>query len=179
MKVTGVLEGERVVVWDKECAEKLFNLGYYGKLRDNRLELSLFEAFYLVEKNLLEVRLENRALTKSEFLQLCKKLDHRFYFRYIVYKDLKDKGYPVKTGLKFGCDFRVYEKGVHPLKRGKKSEREHTRWVIFCVPEGFTFSFQELARAVRLAHNIRAEMLWAVVTKDKKVRYFRVEFYKP
>ena len=51
--------------------------------------------------------------------------------------------------------------------------------IVFSVPDGFTFSFPELSRAVRLAHNIRANMLWAVVRKDNSVFYASVTFFKP
>ncbi len=173
------VHGDRVVIWDRGLAKSLFEEGYFGKLREDRLELSLIEAFYLLEKGKIEVYLENEKLTMEEFYKYCTKKDKRFYFRYVVYKDLRDRGLPTKTGLKFGCDFRVYQRGVHPLKRGKKTAREHTKWVVFSVPEGFEFSFPELARAVRLAHTIRAEMLWAVVSKEKKVKYFQVKFFKP
>ncbi len=173
------IHGDRVVVWDRKQAKKLFEEGYFGKLREDRLELSLIETFYLLEKKKLEVFINEKKLGIKEFYEYCKKKDPRFYFRYVVYRDLRDRELPTKTGLKFGCDFRVYQRGVHPLKRGKKTAREHTRWVVFSVPEGFKFSFPELARAVRLAHTIRAQMLWAVVSKDEKVKYFEVRFFKP
>ncbi len=177
--IKAYIHGDKVVIWDREKAKKLFNEGYFGKLREDRLELSLFEAFYLQESGKISVYHENKKLNVKEFYEYCKKNDYRFYFRYVVYKDLRDRGLPTKTGLKFGCDFRVYQRGVHPLKRGKKTSREHTKWVVFSVPEGFKFSFQELSRAVRLAHTIRAQMLWAVVSRKDKVKYFQVKFFKP
>ncbi len=173
------LHGDRAVLWDREEAKKLFEEGYYGKLREDRLELSLIETYYLAEKKKITVYLNGKRLALNELYKYCSEKDPRFYFRYVVYKDLRDRELPTKTGLKFGCDFRVYQRGVHPLKRGRKTAREHTKWTVFSVPEGYKFSFPELSRAVRLAHTIRAEMLWAVVAKDKKVKYFQVKFFKP
>ncbi len=173
------IHGDRAIIWNRTQAKKLFDEGYFGKLREDRLELSLVETFYLMENKKVSVYLGEKKLNKKELYEYCCKKDKRFYFRYVVYKDLRDKSLPTKTGLKFGCDFRVYRRGVHPLKRGKKTTREHTKWVVFSVPEGFKFSFPELARAVRLAHNIRAQMLWAVVSKNDNVKYFQVKFFKP
>jgi len=177
--IRACVHGDCVIVWEREKAKRLFDSGYFGKLREDRLELSLCEAFYLVEEGKLEVYLRGKRLSRKEFYDYCCKNDKRFYFRYVVYRDLRKRELPTKTGLKFGCDFRVYQRGVHPLKRGKKSAKEHTKWVVFAVPEGFKFSFPELARAVRLAHTIRAQMLWAVVSKENKVKYFQVKFFKP
>ncbi|NOZ81795.1 MAG: tRNA-intron lyase [Candidatus Micrarchaeota archaeon] len=172
------LARNRVFVWDRKAAKKLFEKEFYGKLREDRLELSLLEACLLLERKMIKLVKDGNELSFKEFYDYCTSLDKRFEHRYRVYRDLRSRGLPTRTGFKFGCDFRVYERGVHPLKRGKKTPKEHTKWVVFAVPEGYTFSFHELSRAVRLAHNIRANMLWAVVSKDG-VRYFSVRFFKP
>ena len=166
---------DRVVVWDLEKGKKIFEEGYYGKLREDSLELSLIEAAYLFESKQIEID----GMKLEDFLKYCRKLDDRFEFRYAVYSDLRKRELPTRTGFKFGCDFRVYAKGVKPVKRGPKAAGEHTKWIVFAVPDGYTCSFPELSRAVRLAHNIRANMLWAVVDKKNSVNYFQVQFFKP
>jgi tRNA-intron endonuclease len=173
------LAEDRVMVWDRAKAREIFEEGYYGKLREDRLELSLVEARYLLEKSVIKIIADGKETDIEEFTEHCNRIDSRFWFRYSVYKDLRERGLPVRTGFKFGCDFRVYQKGVKPLKRGPKGAEEHTKWIVFSVPDGFTFSFPELSRAVRLAHNIRANMLWAVVGKKGEVGYYQVTFFKP
>ena len=109
----------------------------------------------------------------KKFYDYAMGIDERFAERYRVYEDMREKGLLVRTGFKFGCDFRVYERGVN-LKRGPKSQKEHTKWTVFCVPEDYTCSFQELSRAVRLAHNIRAKMLWAIVDDEGDCTYYQI-----
>ena len=175
--IIGELANNKVIIWEGK-GEKIYDKGWYGKLKDERLELALVEAMYLLEKKKIYIESNGKKLSKNVFYDYCKKLDSRFVFRYTVYKDLRTKDLPTRTGFKFGCDFRVYEKGVKPVKRGPKQAREHTKWVVFAVPKGYKCSFPELSRTVRLAHNIRANMLWGVVDKDK-VEYFQVTFFKP
>ena len=192
--VEATLNKDKATVWDREQAKAIFEGGYFGKLREDRLELSLLETLYLIEKEVVEIKDEDvnevrkantvsaKAETKlsaAKLRQLASSIDNRFDVRYAVYKDLRDRELPVRTGFKFGCDFRVYGKGVKPLKRGPKSAGEHTKWIVFAVQEGFTFSFPELSRAVRLAHNIRANMLWAVVGEKGDIQYYQVQFFKP
>ncbi|MGC9310542.1 MAG: tRNA-intron lyase, partial [Candidatus Aenigmatarchaeota archaeon] len=55
-----------------------------------------------------------------------------------------------------------------------KNVKEHTKWIVHAIPENYTCSFPELSRAVRLAHNIRAKMLWAVVDEEGDVTYYEV-----
>ena len=178
--VEATLNKDKATVWDREQAKAIFEGGYFGKLREDRLELSLLETLYLIEKEVIEIKDEDgKKFSAAKLRQLASSIDNRFDFRYAVYKDLRDRDLPTRTGFKFGCDFRVYGKGVKPLKRGPKSAGEHTKWIVFAVQEGFTFSFPELSRAVRLAHNIRANMLWAVVNKNNNVEYYAVQFFKP
>ena len=71
------------------------------------------------------------------------------------------------------------ERLKHPLiRKGPKAEKEHTKWIVFCVSETYSCSFHELSRSVRLAHNIRANMLWAVVDDDNNVTYYEIKFLR-
>jgi tRNA-intron endonuclease len=146
----------------------------FGKKIDKRLELAFVEALYLAEKKKIKVKKNNKAFTFEKLMEYGLRNDRRLQEKYVVYKDLRDRGLLVKSGLKFGCDFRCYERGVSKIKRGPKSPKEHTKWIVFAVPEGHTCSFQELSRAVRLAHNIRAKMLWAVVDDEADVTFYEI-----
>lgn len=178
-KITARLAEDKVFVWDREAAKNIFENDYYGKLKEDRLELALIEAALLLEKGKIELLDDGNDILSADFYKYCSEIDPRFHERYTVYKDLRERGLPTRTGFKFGCDFRVYNRGVKPLKRGQKQAHEHTKWIVFAVPKKFVFGFQEMSRAVRLAHNIRANMLWAVVDEENKVRYFSVTFFKP
>ncbi|MBI5060697.1 MAG: tRNA-intron lyase [Candidatus Aenigmarchaeota archaeon] len=145
----------------------------YGKRIEDRLELSLVETLYLLEKNKLALKKGKVKINFKKLMEHGLKLDKRIHEKYIVYRDLRNRGLVVKTGFKFGSDFRVYSRGVL-VKRGPKAPTEHTRWVVYCVPEDYTCSFQELSRAVRLAHSIRATFLWAIVDCEDEVTFYEV-----
>jgi tRNA-intron endonuclease len=170
------LEGEKVVVW--KDWEKVFEPGYYGKQLGDRLELSMVEACMLLKRGRIRVLKDGQPTTFHELYDVARGFDERFAHRFRVYEDLRERGLLVRTGFKFGVDFRVYERGVKLIK-GPKAAREHTKWIVFAVPEDFTQSFQELSRAVRLAHNIRAKMLWAVVDNEGDVTYYQITRHKP
>lgn len=177
--VKAELQEERVIIWDKNEANEIFESGWYGDFLEDRLELSLIEAALLLERQKIDIVKGKKKMPIHEFLKHCQKIDSRFSIRYAVYKDLRERGLPVRTGFKFGCDFRVYERGVKPIQKGPKAQHEHTKWIVFCVPEDYTCSFQELSRAVRLAHNIRANMLWAIVDNEGDCTYYSVTYLSP
>lgn len=160
----GLLIGDRIVVKDKK-ADKLFQRGYGKKINDG-LELSLVEGLFLIEKGALE--LEN-----ASFRDIVKKIEKEdeFMIKYRVYKDLRERGYTVKTGLKFGAHFRVYERG--------KFGKDHSKFLVHAFSEGEKISFPEIARAVRLAHSVKKIMIFAVVDSEGEITYYKVERILP
>lgn len=173
------LQEDRVIIYDKSVANEIFENGWFGDFLENRLELALVEAAFLSERQKIEIIKSKKKISFQEFYKYCLKIDPRFQIRYVVYKDLRERGLPVRTGFKFGCDFRVYERGVKPIKKGPKAPHEHTKWIVFCVAEDYSCSFQELSRAVRLAHNIRANMLWAVIDNENDVTFYQIAYISP
>jgi tRNA-intron endonuclease len=169
-------EESRIIATENK--EHIFEPGYYGKIIGERLELALVEALLLLKRGRIRIFRDGKQLTFQELYDLSTQIDKRLPERYRVYEDLRERGLLVRTGFKFGCDFRVYERGVQ-LKKGPKSAKEHTKWIVFCVPEDFTMSFQELSRSVRLAHNIRARMLWAIVDNESDCTYYMITRHKP
>ncbi|HJW97225.1 MAG TPA: tRNA-intron lyase [archaeon] len=150
----------------------------FGKYDERKLELSFVEAIYLLEKGRISVKKGNKKLGYQELMDFGLEKDRRLHEKYIVYKDIRERGFVAKTGFKFGCDFRVYQRGVG-VKKGPKAASEHTKWIVYTVPEDYACSFAELSRAVRLAHSIRAQMLWAIVDNENDVTYFEVVRIKP
>lgn len=170
----GSLEKDLVIVWDG--IEKVHEPMYFGKKRKERLELNLLEAVFLMKKDKLKVRKNGDYVDVEHLVELAREIDPEFDEKYEIYRDLREKGFLVRSGFKFGTHFRVYDRGVE-LKRGAKSPSEHTKWVVHAVPKGFSWSYPELSRFVRLALNIRSKPTLGVVDKDKK--YFRIRRIKP
>jgi tRNA-intron endonuclease len=179
----GELVENRVIIWEKEAVALYDESGFGKPLPEkdpDRVELELVEALYLVEKKKLKVKKKGkkRALTLKQLIGIATESVNQFHTQFTVFRDLRERGYLVKTGYKFGAHFRVYERGVK-LKRGPKAAHEHTKFVVHCVPEESAFSLPEMSRAVRLAHNIRATFVWAVIDKENDVTYYTIQRLTP
>ncbi len=180
-----MLEGElienRVIIWGKESFE-LYDENGYGKPLEDRLELALVEAGFLLKKDKIKIQTKINEKKKNinfeEFYRLASEREPEFHQKFVVYSDLRERGYLVKTGFKFGAHFRVYERGVK-LKRGPKAAHEHTKFVVHSIKEEDRFSYPELSRAARLAQNIRAKMVWAVVDSENDVTYYTINRFTP
>jgi len=181
----GELLDNRVIIWGTDSISLYAESGYGKPLpeeKPNRIELDLAEAAYLVEKEKLKIFTKEKGKKKKnelkEIIEIGAKSVVMFHPSFMVYRDLRERGYVVKTGFKFGTVFRVYERGVK-LVRGPKAPHEHTKWIVQPVAEESAFSLPEMSRAVRLAHNIRATLLWAVVDKESDVTYYELTRLTP
>ena len=181
----GELVENRVIIWDKDSVN-LYDESGYGKPQPeenpDRVEMDLIEAVYLVEKGKIKVTSKESGKKKKldfkDLTEISSKNVSEFHTQFIVYRDLRDRGYLVKTGFKFGAHFRVYERGVK-LKRGPKAAHEHTKFVVHAVPVESAFSLPEMSRAVRLAHNIRAVFVWAVCDSENNITFYEIKRLTP
>ena len=120
-KIQGELVENRIIVHDIENSKKLFGNGYYGKPLgipkpkginfDAPLILDLIESYYLIQIGILQITLNEKILSLRELKAICKKQYDQFDSKYIVFQNLRNQGYIVSPGIKFGCDFAVYERG--------------------------------------------------------------------
>ena len=148
--------------------------GYFGKsLGEGRVQLAPVEALYLVERGKLKVQDESGAEIPFEKLfTLFTQTDPDLPLKYAVYSDLRSKGYIVRTGLKFGAHFRVYE-------RGDKPGEAHSKYIVQAVPEWIKLTPTDFARGVRLARSVRKGMLFGVVDDEGDVTYYSLSREKP
>jgi tRNA-intron endonuclease len=100
-----------------------------------------------------------------------KKFDTKIHLKYPVFKDLREKGYIVKTALKFGADFRIYSKGISPGK-------DHAKWVVFVEHESKALKWHEFSAKNRVAHSTNKKLLLAILDEESKPSYYEVSWIK-
>ncbi|MBU0627822.1 MAG: tRNA-intron lyase [Nanoarchaeota archaeon] len=172
--VKAVFSRERVITENSDEARELYNQSRYGAILDSgKVQLSLLEAFYLIEKGKIEVLDErNKAVDQEKFLKKAKKTEPNFWIRYCVYKDIRNRGYIIKTALKFGADFRVYDRGVKPGE-------DHAKWIVYPVHEASTLTWYEFAAKNRVAHSTKKRLLLGIVDEENSVTYYEVRWVRP
>ncbi|MFT4297895.1 MAG: tRNA-intron lyase [Candidatus Woesearchaeota archaeon] len=145
----------------------------YGTLlEDGRVQLTLIEGFYLADKNKIVVKNGKKILEKEKLLKKCMKLEKNFMIRYAVYSDFRTRGYVIKTALKFGADFRVYNKGIKPGE-------DHARWIVYPVKETGVLTWYEFAAKNRVAHSTKKRLLLGIVDEENCVTYYEVKWTRP
>ncbi|MCH6575484.1 MAG: tRNA-intron lyase, partial [Bacteroidetes bacterium] len=89
--------------------------------------------------------------------------------RFCVFRDIRNRGYIIKTALKFGADFRVYDRGVKPGE-------DHAKWVVYPVHETEVLTWHDFSAKNRVAHSTKKKLLIGIVDDEEDVRLFLQDF---
>jgi len=153
-------------------AYTLEKTNHFGKKEGNVIEFSLLETLFLMETKKTKLVSNKKELSLEETEKKFTKIDKKFQTKYAVYKDLRKKGYIPKTALKFGAEFRVYEKG-------KKAGAEHSKWIVFTDQENNKTTWHEFAAKNRVAHSTNKNVLLAIVDEENQITYYEIKWTKP
>lgn len=169
-KGTGVLLQNRVVLFDPILSKELHENEFFGKPFGKGLQLSLVEALYLLDKKMIDLQNQTgHPLSLKESRDRIMKLQADIALRLPVFQDLKHRGMAVKTGFKFGAHFRAYT---------TQPDQTHAEYLVHVVEKGFTSIWAEISRAVRLAHSVNKEIVFARVD-HRVIEYIKFGRLRP
>lgn len=176
-KIQAYLSGG-IITSNSAEAHSLYKKSSFGEPSEtkDKIQYTLTETVYLLEKNKLEIfsSSNKKPLSKQELLNKLKRIDKKLPIKYVVFRDLRERGYIVKTAFKFGAEFRVYDKGVKPGQKGK-----HAKWIVFTEQESSKFSWHEFSSKNRVAHSTNKKLLLAIVDEESDITYYEVKWIKP
>ena len=165
--ISTVLVEDRVVVPAHNDANSLYQDGYGSLLTEERpLTLNAFEALYLVERRRIAVVDEETRgrLVFQELLSKLSKDDPDTWTRYIVYRDLRERGFVARAGRDSNADLLVYERGMY----GKRPPK----YQIFTLWEGLRTPISRLGEVLDSAVEDERILRLAVVDRRGEVVYY-------
>ena len=136
----------------------------FGELRGKRLFLTPHEGFYLLEKGRITV--EGKTAKKITLEELVKSVSGKqpeIWVKYLVYRDLRDRGYIVRECPVF--DFEIHGKG--PMRR-----------YVYIVYEGGEADLKTLRRLLKRASRDKKDLILAVVDRRTDIVYYSLDFLK-
>jgi len=161
------LREKDVIVSSRENVEELASRGY-GTSEDKKLVLTLCEALFLMSKGIIEVEIETRKTRKKigfqKLLSHYKTLDGNAWVKYLIYRDLRSRGYVAREGFGLGIDFRMYERGEYGTATAK--------YLVLGIQEGQPVSMEELTRALKYVHSLKKNLVLGVLNRRGEVVYY-------
>jgi len=161
------LREKDIVVSSPEDVKELASRGY-GTSEDKNLVLTLCEALFLMSKGIIEVESRDGKTRKKigfqNLLSHYQTLDENAWAKYLIYRDLRSRGYVAREGFGLGIDFRVYERGEYGTAAAE--------YLVFGIQEGQPVSLEELARTLKYVHSLKKRLVLAVLNRRGEVVYY-------
>ena len=170
--IQGVLIKNQSVILDPDIQQDLERKGY-GEMEKNQLILKPFESLYLLYTDKLKIFKGKKNIDFDSLLQIYRKQNEDILTQFLVYRDLRTKGYTVKDGFGFGSDFRVYAKGDF----GEKS----AKFLVFSFNEGKQEKVGILQKKIEEITKMGKEPIIAVIERRGEIIYYkisRMNFYQ-
>ena len=163
--IQGVLIKNQSLILDPNVQQELEQKGY-GEMEKNKLFLKPFESLYLLYTDKLKIFKGKKNINFDSLLQIYKKQDEDVLTQFLVYRDLRTRGYTVKDGFGFGSDFRVYGKGDF----GEKG----ARFLVFSFNEGKQEKIGMLQKKIEEITKMGKEPIIAVIERRGEVIYYKI-----
>lgn len=165
------LRRDHVWVGEEAEASRLYNKGAFGLPQTKgALQLDLLEACFLAEEGKLDVREGARELGLADLLAVGARLDDAFETRWLVFRDLRKRGYIVKSGER--ADFHVYPRGGFP-------GRTPSSHVVRAVGERGTFDLEALLGDAAEAERQGKRLLLAIVDEEGDITHYDARSREP
>ncbi|MBU4501832.1 MAG: tRNA-intron lyase [Nanoarchaeota archaeon] len=171
-KIKATFGRERVTADAEGLAKELYDQSRFGELKEGKIQYSLVEALLLLEKEKMEIKEGRKKLKVETFIEKAREVEPKFWVRYCVFRDMRQRGYIVKTALKFGADFRIYDRGVKPGE-------DHAKWIVYPVHETENMTMYEFAAKNRVAHSTKKRLLLAIVDEENECIYYEIKWVRP
>ncbi len=169
--IKAYLLGDRVASSSPK-AFSAYEKSLLGEKIGGRIEYSSVETLFLLKNNKMELFSKTKEINWEELIRRIRKTDKKIETKLSVFSDLRKKGYLVKSALKFGAEFRVYDKGDKPSEN-------HARWILHCVKESESINWHDFAAKSRVAHSTKKNLLLGVVDEEGDVSYYEVRWERP
>jgi len=164
-KIQGVMIKNQTVVLEPKLQQQLNQKGY-GEIAESKLLLKSFESLYLLFTDRLTIFKGKKNVDFDSYLQICKKQDKDILTKFLVYRDLRNRGYTVKDGLGFGSDFTVYDKPF--------SQKLPSKFLVFSLNEGKHEKISNMQKKIEKISKIGKEPIIAVVQRQGEIIYYKI-----
>jgi len=164
-QVEGVLEKDLTLIKKIEMQNLLEQKGY-GEVTKKKFFLKPFESLYLLFCDKLNLTKNRKILDFDSMMEICSKYDEDILTKFLIYRDLRTRGYTVKDGFGFGSDFRVYERGQFGEKGAK--------YLIFGLNEGKQEKIGNLQKKIEQITKMGKEPIVAVIERRGEIIYYKI-----
>tara|TARA_B100000029_G_scaffold469619_1_gene507633 strand:- start:1842 stop:2420 length:579 start_codon:yes stop_codon:yes gene_type:complete len=165
IQIHGNLVRNQTVIKNKKIQNELKQKGY-GDTNVGVYFLNMFETLYLLYSKKLKLVKDKKTVSFDNLMQICLKSDVDIFTKFLIFRDLRTRGYVVKDGFGFGSDFRVYERGNFGTKSAK--------YLVFALNEGKQEKIGHIQKNIYEITKMGKEPIIAVIERRGEVIYYKI-----
>ena len=121
----------------------------------------------MIHANRLKASKGKQSLGFDSLLTVALKFDKNILTKFLIYRDLRSRGYVAKEGFGFGVDFRVYDRG--------EFEKKAAKYVVFGINEGTNTGVRALSNILQDINIMGKDAIIAVVERRGEVIYYKLD----
>ena len=172
---SGYVKDSKVILITGQWQD-LYDNNFFGLPENSTLILDPEEAVLLAERGRIRL-FKNSDLVEEipiyEYVNYISAIQKDFWRKYIVYKDLRGRGYVVRAGYGELAPYRRYPRGAKPNKAQSDT-------FIFPFAEGAYLDLSQLDTIVKQAQANRKVLILGMVDRSGDVTYYKAsEFSIP
>lgn len=160
------LEGNNMTAEPTELSIAYLGRGYGEKDEETgKIIFHPCEGLYLLEKQRIEVVTgRDESVNFNQLLKTLEKSNPNIWTDYVVFRDLRKRGYVVKEG--FGPDFRfrVFDRGSY--------ETDTAKFLVMSVVEGKNIEVDTLRHLLAVSRGLKKKLVLSVVDRRNEVVYY-------
>ena len=138
----------------------LYDQSGYGRPEEGGLRLAPEEACYLLYRKRIELPGYDFDRLFAHFARMP-----GFLRTFLVYRDLRERGYAVQTGPH---DFRVF-------RRGQRPGSGHSQYMVRVLSERDLIVFSRLIQETKSSSGMRKQHILAIVDDESELTYYEVK----
>lgn len=166
-----IYQNQKLIIKDKRALEEFYQKSYIGtKLITNQLELDIEEALLLLERDRITISDQNHKTMAVESLLTKYQNSETIWVKFLVYRDLRQRGYVVRRGFGQDIDFRLFP-------RGASREEDVAKYFIYILDEANPVRLNRLERITQESITARKQLLLAVLDRLGEPTYYSLEQY--
>jgi tRNA-intron endonuclease, archaea type len=131
------------------------------------------EALYLIEREKLQVSLkqDDSSVSFDGLLEIAMENDPEIWQKYIVYRDIRHRGYIIRIGYGGTAEFRVFQ-------RGARYAKDSAKFVFYIIKDGVPVVLGELENLVNQVLGDRKKLILAIFDKLGDSTFYELEQIK-
>jgi tRNA-intron endonuclease len=165
MQLTGEFTKGKIIIKKPKDIGRLYNRNNFGRIMDNNeLELDLVEGVFLLGEGKLKLFEKKKEMGFKKLVKISAKKISCFEIKYLIFKDLRKKGFIVKICDKEDLfDFHIFNR-----------EKVRKKCFISAFSERDIISINGIRRLIDYSIKKNADLWFSIVDEEGDITYYNV-----